>query len=394
MKRSTKMALFAVLLAAVLLMTAVPALAASVDPITVPGNPKLCEGGYKIDPVPLGQSSYTHTLADGTVVGITIDVYSTDMGPMMDFEVTGAPVYQVVAKGGSGGANVYVYDPAVYEDTGLHCPLNPSGKYADFSHIDFCFGTPGGGGDSGALSGSKWYDRDMDGVWDECEPALACWKVSLFKMGESDYEWVADACTDANGYYEFTSLAPGTYKIVEGIAGSPWVQTYPYDPNYYDAIVLTPNLRVDELDFGNVCVRCVKGYTMGFWSNKNGKAVLTANAGTLYATTGYNAVADIQALFRSAANAVDMCVMLEAQRVAHVLNVAYMDADYAGTGVIIDGVLYEYDAVMADFAAFDCAEASRCEAEWYKDFFDGLNNSWFTLVEWDPCCVPDFGCCD
>ena len=31
--------------------------------------------------------------------------------------------------------------------------------------------------------------------------------------------------------------------------------------------------------FGNVCKRCVKGYTMGFWSNKNGLKLLKAYAG-------------------------------------------------------------------------------------------------------------------
>jgi hypothetical protein len=379
-----------------LALLALPALALAattttvgVDPVFVPGNPKLCQEGYgyKIDPVPFGETTRDYTLADGTEVTIKIDVYSTAMGQMVDFEVTGAPVDKVVAKGGNG-ASVYSYDPAVYADAGLHSPINSSGKYADFSHIDFCFtGGGGGGGDYGELCGSKWYDRDMDGVWDESEPAIEGWKISLYKMGESDsYVLAEDAYTGKDGAFCFDTLEPGTYKVVEGVTSGNWIQTFPVDPNHYVGISLAAGMKIDELDFGNVCTRVATGYTMGFWSNKNGAAALKAY--------GYSdaQIKGIQANFKSAATATDMCVMLNAQKLAHELNtkvsVSGKTADYKGAGVIIDGVVYEYDKVMADYAGFVCGDDNRAEAEWYKDFFDGLNNNWFTLVNWEPCSVP------
>jgi hypothetical protein len=358
-------------------------------PSLVTGNPPLCRE-FKIDPVPTGASSHTFTV-DGEEVTVEINVYETAAGWKMDFQVLGGYVaYQVVAKG-SNAAYIYDYRPdGAASDTGLYCPVaGRSGKYAAFSHIDFCFGTGGGGGAKGVLTGSKWYDLDMDGVWDDTEVGIQGWKISLYRADAAGvYEWVADAYTNADGGYTFADLDPGTYRIVEGAVAGCWVQTYPYDPNFYDEIVLTGSVRVEELDFGNVCVRTVKGYTMGFWSNKNGGAAIDAylRGGGVIAPFGIPMTkAEVQALFRKAASAVDMCVMLEAQYVAHWLNthvpVGGVVADYSGAVVLIGGTPYDYDSVMADFAAFNCATATRQQAEWYKDFFDGLNNNWFKVVE-------------
>jgi hypothetical protein len=387
MSSRTRFSLFFAAALILLLAAAAPAFAADWTTQTLtPGNPQT---DYKIDPVPFGTSDHPFTVGGEDVV-VRITVYATDpdVGPMMDWAVIEGNVVvdTVICKGGRDGAYVYTYVPGATSDTGLYCPENPSGKYADFSHIDFWFSTGGGGGDKAELCGSKWYDRDKDGVWDEGEPGIEGWKISLYKLVDEAYVWVEDTLTDEDGAYCFSDLEPGTYKVAEGAASGSWVQTFPYDPDYYDEIELSAGMSIDELDFGNVCVREAKGYTMGFWSNKNGAAALAA--------AGYKAVEikDIQATFKSAANAVDMCVMLKAQALAHYLNttveVGGKTADYTGTGVIIDDEVWEYDAVMADVGEFDCDQATRAEAEWYKDFFDGLNNNWFPLVSWDPCDLP------
>lgn len=407
MKPAVRWLLLVALVVTMLPLAAMPALGEectgpSVTPAPVPGNPKLCEGGLRVDPVESGETVIPWVIKDGegndVPITVKINVYMTDEGEKFDFEVIGAVAYKVVAKGGREGAYVYDYTPdGVAKDCGLYAPMNPSGKYADLSHIDFCFGYDPTITKKGALSGSKWYDVNKDGVWDKtvgsAEVPLEGWLITLFKDVDGSWVYVDHKMTDAAGAYTFANLDPGTYKVEEGTASGKWVQTWPLDPNYYGGLVITAAGEVyEELDFGNVCVSDAKGYTMGFWSNKNGKAAMDA-----YLAGGGTFPHDwtsssIQGLFREAAKAVDMCVMLKAQYVAHWLNmnvpVGGKVADYSGVTVIIDGEFVDYDAFLADFDIHDCADYTRAEAEMYKDFFDGLNNNYWDLVYLTPCPVP------
>lgn len=387
---------------AIVAIAAMPAAAASVDPTLVPGNPKLCEGGLKIDPVPLGESTHEWTVEDSegndVPVSVMINVYSTSMGQMMDFTVTGGVAFKVVAKGGRYGAYVYDYTPdGVASDSGIHTPINPSGKYADFSHIDFCFGT----GDTtteilGALSGRKWYDLNMNGVFDPLtEDGLAGWRIILSKWDMAQEMWVERAMTltGPGGAYTFAELEAGVYKVEEGAASGMWKQTWPVDPNFYAGIAIGGADSVEELDFGNVCMRGgAKGYTMGFWSNKNGLAAMKAFVSGGGNLPGGMTPAQIQTYFGKAANAQDMCVMLRAQYLAHQLNkmvpVNGKTANYAGAGIMMNGQVKSYDAIMACFGRFDCATGTRAKAEWFKNVFDGLNNNRYTLVEYSAPAVP------
>jgi hypothetical protein len=70
---------------------------------------------------------------------ITIDIYQSADGPEFNFYDASIPLDAVFVKGGPNG-NLYLYDPAVDADTGLHSPLNPSnGKWFGLSHISFCW---------------------------------------------------------------------------------------------------------------------------------------------------------------------------------------------------------------------------------------------------------------
>jgi hypothetical protein len=363
----------------------------SVTPTVIPGNPKICNDDYKIDSGDLvyGEPFSTTWTVDGEEVTVWVEIYDTDDGEEFKFWVVGGVAYQVLVKGGPM-ANLYDYgEDGTDGDCGLSAPLNTkSGDWYDISHISFCLEPGGDTPGLGLLAGAKWYDLNMDGVWDDDEAGLEGWLIKLYKYDADldDYVFVAQTLTDAFGGYEFIDLEYGEYKIAEGPVSGNWVQTWPVDPNFYVGIEISMAVpAIYELDFGNVCVRDAMGYTMGFWSNKNGAAALKA--------AGYSA-SDIkywQDFFKKA-NAEDMCVMLAAQYQAHYFNTTVpvngKVADYSGAGVIIDGVVWDYDAVMADFAAFNCGEASRCEAEWFKDFFDGLNNNWFGLVELEPCDPP------
>jgi hypothetical protein len=114
------------------LFTVLPASATHVNPTTVPGNAS-CPAGtttLKVEPVADG------TFSDGTLT-VTIDVRDTAAGQVFDW-TSNIGVDQVIAKGGNA-SNVYTYDPESLGDTGLHAPVNASGKFAGLSHISFCY---------------------------------------------------------------------------------------------------------------------------------------------------------------------------------------------------------------------------------------------------------------
>jgi hypothetical protein len=117
-----------------------PALATHVEPELIQGNASCGELGdfdheFKIEPVESGD--YSDPDSDFEV---TITVNDTADGQTFDFSAN-LGVDAVFAKGGAAG-NLYVYNPAETEDDGLHAPVNDSGKYANLSHISFCFSEP------------------------------------------------------------------------------------------------------------------------------------------------------------------------------------------------------------------------------------------------------------
>jgi Prealbumin-like fold domain len=140
-KRKTSVVAMMAVLASLLLpvMVAAPAVATHVGPIFVDGNatcsqltnnPNIKE--LKVDPPISG----TYTSADGFLT-VTVTTHDTAQGQTFDW-TSNIGVDSVFAKGASQG-NVYNYNPEATADTGLHTPINESGKYADLSHISFCY---------------------------------------------------------------------------------------------------------------------------------------------------------------------------------------------------------------------------------------------------------------
>ena len=99
------------------------------DPVVtqVSGNPTCSD----IDP------TFTEVKVDNPRQGRTdfaggsIDI----KGLYLDWSAT--PVDAVIVKGGDG-ANVYRFDDEMTSGTGLHAPINSSGKPAGVSHVQFC----------------------------------------------------------------------------------------------------------------------------------------------------------------------------------------------------------------------------------------------------------------
>jgi hypothetical protein len=74
-------------------------------------------------------------------------------------------------------------------------------------------------------------------------------------------------------------LAPSCYTAQEGEIADPnhsWVHT---NASIQSKSVPVPGTA--EINFGNVCLGAGGGLTLGFWSNKNGQALVTSNTGNV-----------------------------------------------------------------------------------------------------------------
>jgi hypothetical protein len=110
-----------------------------IEPEIVEGNPK-CEdyGLYELKFEPPATEEKTDELG---ILTVKITVKSSPDGQVFDWESKTVGVDLVIVKGGNVGSNVYTYDPPEEEteDTSLHAPINPSEKYANLSHVSFCY---------------------------------------------------------------------------------------------------------------------------------------------------------------------------------------------------------------------------------------------------------------
>ncbi len=69
--------------------------------------------------------------------------------------------------------------------------------------------------EAASISGTVFMDADDDGVFDLSEAGIAGVTVNLTGTDYSNNTVIMTATTDADGAYEFTGLAPGTYAVTE-----------------------------------------------------------------------------------------------------------------------------------------------------------------------------------
>ncbi|MFO0760647.1 MAG: hypothetical protein U0359_29485 [Byssovorax sp.] len=127
---------------------------------------------------------------------------------------------------------------------------------------DLCDGSSAACQHPAQIHGHKRYDHNVDGDLGG-EAGVAGWQIKV--------NGVAVASTDASGAYSYFPGfgASGSFTVCEG-SSSGWVAT-------------TSTCQVVDLgnacsvDFGNVCLGAGGGLTLGFWSNKNGQALITAD---------------------------------------------------------------------------------------------------------------------
>jgi hypothetical protein len=279
--------------------------------------------------------------------------------------------------------------------------------------VESCDPTP-----FGTISGAKYYDANHNGQRDPGELGIANWPID-YHDGLS-----GSVLTDAAGEFSLT-LAPDTYSFAEAAANSPWLQTgntvdassnssLQTDKTY--SFTLGATESVSGLLFGNVCaVGNTGGLTLGFWSNKNGQAILAAQSAWLGVINALNLVgltspkktlpwihptfsqyADFRTWILNA-TATNASYMLSAQLAATALNVNY---GAQSTSVLVKVVLETspgvftttwkpLSQVISEATAFlgtaahlntTASGVDRDNALMYKDIFDGLNNNLLSVT--------------
>jgi hypothetical protein len=197
------------------------------------------------------------------------------------------------------------------------------------------------------VEGIKFEDHNGNGVRDAGDQPLSGWTMILNDDGDGIVEaGEASAVTGSDGRYRFSNLGPGSYIIIEATPPNAWVQTLGEDG--YTVLVgdvdqdglqgsreVWSGGFVADLDFGNTHVGVENAKTIGFWSNKNGQALITSGdlsflrSLSLRKTDGGDfdpiSAADVKKFLvgSTSANAYNMANMLSAQLIATVLNLRH-----------------------------------------------------------------------
>jgi len=121
------------------------------------------------------------------------------------------------------------------------------------------------------ICGYKFYDLNLNGAWDDGEPAVPGFKMELY----DDAVLVDTEFTDENGRYCFDILTLGTYTVKE-VLPTHWFNTTPIS---IDVEITELGQISEDNNFGNICIGYGGGKSLGFWSNKNGQSVLNGHVG-------------------------------------------------------------------------------------------------------------------
>jgi hypothetical protein len=182
----------------------------------------------------------------------------------------------------------------------------------------------------------KFYDTNANGKKDTGEQYIYGWRFEVFSSSVQLEEYTP----------AILDLAPDKYTVVEST---------PLEDNWINttSTEFQVNLHADQVRrvrFGNVCLGAGGGFTLGYWSNKNGQALLTDNDfAALTAlhlrnedgsdrdfTSGLDTnKADLKSWLLGA-NAVNMSYMLSVQLAAMVLNVNHGSLTEAHSSTLLD----------------------------------------------------------
>ena len=366
-------------------------------------------------------------------------------------------VHDIVATTGSDGPGLAVVN--IPSDCGMFtyeiCEQIPAGWSQTEPNVNtvgatleggqYCytgtFETPGGTltlpfGDieSVTICGAKYYDANANGVRDNGEVGIAGYRIMVeVTYPNSSTAELGPYTTDADGNWCSEPLPVGTtYMACEVIPGTGepntyWQQTGPLNGATSGGATAsggcwsgTATTNETGLDFGNICLQNPSGgFTLGYWSNKNGQAVLAANDpawrnylnslwlrkadGNNYdvpATAFNNAYGNFRTWLLNA-TAVNMAYMLSAQLAANELDGLYkglsggtnvlltpaMAACYGSNIANIGTVRSQANAALQADGYTPDGDPNRAHQECLKNILDALNNNLLPFIHSEPCDV-------
>jgi hypothetical protein len=240
------------------------------------------------------------------------------------------------------------------------------------------------------LGVTKFYDANANGINDDGQP-ITGWKVRI---------------TDNIDYVRFTPVSiildPDDYVVTEfAPVETNWVSTTPTSAN-----VTLANGDSKTAEFGNLCLGAGGGLTLGFWSNKNGQALVGADDLVLLTSLnlrnagGSNFDPATYAALRTwllSATATNMAYMLSAQLAAMELNV--LNGKVSGGALVyapgatsanalgfttVSALMAEANATLGLNGLTVAAGPDRTYQEALKNALDKANNN-LTFVQPTPC---------
>lgn len=251
---------------------------------------------------------------------------------------------------------------------------------------------------TGSVVVKKFYDANANGVRDTGEPFITGWPMTLTRPNGTTSTKTTTAI--------WSGLTGGAgYSVLEAmpVQGN-WVQTAPRVngvPVNPKNVSIVPCKTV-TVYFGNYCKKGSGGYTLGFWSNKNGQermndgGEMATELGLLSTLNLVNANgAAFDPLnydgFRAwllGGNGVNMAYMLSVQLAAMTLNVeaGFVDGDayFLPCKCTVAELMDDANASLALYPNTPSGHARRTEQTTLKNWLDQLNNG-ASIIPTTPC---------
>jgi hypothetical protein len=251
----------------------------------------------------------------------------------------------------------------------------------------------------GSITIVKFYDANGNGEFDDEEYGIEGW---IFTITDEEGNEI-DVMTNEDGIFVVADLTAGTYTITEMASTCPkWIAT-----TEIEVEVELEEGAHETVEFGNLYLDIADGRTLGFWSNKNGQALIkekhiaALNELNLGKTFELGKLKDLNTWLLGA-KANNMEYMFRVQMAAMQLNVieGFVDGEgyiYTGSGFATVLGLDEYMKVNELIAFADAmignSEWSRAQLEYVKNIFDsGNNNNAIFVKKYHPITNPILVC--
>ncbi len=164
----------------------------------------------------------------------------TDSTGFYEFTMLDAGIYTVSEFMPSGWVNILPITSSPLEIG------SGSAESCDFANIP-----------TGSISGYKWHDVDIDGIWDAGELGIEDWTIYLYGYDINGLMVSLETQTAADGSYVFDDLLPGQYTVSEEIQDGWYAATA--TSVYVDVSLLVP-FEILGVNFGNAEYGSISGF--------------------------------------------------------------------------------------------------------------------------------------